>query len=70
MTKMRNYDASAKCKKCGAADIKTHWRPWNKYRSITMGIGRGPDEEHMERRCDNCHFEWYETPLAHKEGSE
>ena len=47
----------ATCAKCGAVDLHG-----TNYRGIRL-IGGGADDEHLERRCRCCGYEWAQACL-------
>ncbi len=60
---MNTYDKDAACQKCGSKEINNIHRHRLNHRNYSTLCGMGPDDEHIERRCRNCKFEWYELPL-------
>ena len=65
--KLKAYNPSATCPKCGAADVKTAYCK-DKYPSsfaLCYNLGeRGKAPEHFHRVCQCCHYGWLEATIG------
>lgn len=57
------YDPERRCPKCGG-EARAVWFPevdvpWRR----VAGYKNNPECEHINRRCQTCHYNWPERPL-------
>lgn len=68
---MEKYEAKGVCRKCGnRSRVGTAYHPFHAPDIAELAaFGRRcnlGDSEHMHRTCQNCGYEWAETPLDTK----